>query len=79
MTDQEVQPYIGKAVRVTLADGRIIAGTLHLDDGHGHGHGHYAVVSDPIQKGGEKVMEMIHGAAPIAQIEDATNDPAAVE
>ncbi len=79
MTDQEVHPYIGKAVRVTLADGRILAGTLHLDDGHGHGHAHYAVVSDPIQKGGEKVMEMIHGASPIAQIEDASNDPAAIE
>jgi len=79
MTDQEVQPYVGKPVRVTLADGRILAGTLHLDDGHGHGHAHYAVVSDPIVKGGEKVMEMIHGAAPITQIEDASNDPAAVE
>lgn len=79
MTDQEVHPYVGKAVRVTLADGRILAGTLHLDDGHGHGHSHYAVVSDPIQKGGEKVVEMIHGAAPIAQIEDASSDPAAVE
>ena len=79
MTDQEVQPYVGKPVRVTLADGRILAGTLHLDDSHGHGHAHYAVVSDPIVKGGEKVMEMIHGAAPITQIEDASNDPAAVE
>ena len=47
MTDQEVQPFVGKAVRVTLADERILAGTLHADSSHGHGHTHYAVVSDP--------------------------------
>ena len=79
MTTDEVQPYIGKAVRVTLADGTILAGTLHMDDAHGHGHVHYAVVSDPIKDGGEKVVEMIHGPDVITQIEDASGDPAAVE
>src|ERR1700722_13638280 len=44
MTDDEVQPWIGKPVRVTLADASIIAGTLHGEDGHGHGHKHYTVV-----------------------------------
>jgi hypothetical protein len=79
MTDQEVQPYVGKAVRVTLADTRILAGTLHADASHGHGHVHYAVVSDPVQPGGQPVQEVIHGASVITDIEDASDDPAAVE
>ncbi len=79
MTDQEVTPFVGKAVRITLADGRILAGTLHADDAHGHGHAHYAVVSDPIVEGGEKVSEVLHGAEIITDIEDASADPAAVE
>ena len=79
MTDQEVAPYVGKPVRVTLADGRILAGTLHADDDHGHGHGHYAVVSDPVREGGKKVQEVLHGAESITQIEDASADPAAQE
>ena len=78
MTDQEVQAYNGKAVRVTLADGRVIAGTLHTDDGHGHGHTHYAVVSDGIA-GEDKVSEVLHGADIITEIVDASSDPAAVE
>lgn len=80
MTDQEVKPFVGKPVRVTLADGRILAGTLHGDEGgHGHGHAHYTVVSDPVVKGGEKVSAAIHGSDQITQIDDAANDPAAVE
>ena len=81
MTDEEVAPYVGKAVRVTLADGRVLAGTLHADadHGHGHGHGHYAVVSDPVREGGRKVQEMVHGAESITQIDDASTDPAARE
>jgi hypothetical protein len=78
MTDQEVAPFVDKPVRVTLADGRILAGTLHKDDGHGHGHTHYAVVSDPVEKGGKPVQEVLHGAAQITQIVDAADDPAAV-
>jgi hypothetical protein len=79
MTDQEVQPFVGKPVRITLADARILAGTLHADASHGHGHVHYAVVSDPVEAGGRPAQEVIHGAAQITQIEDASNDPAAVE
>jgi len=77
MTDQEVHPFVGKPVRVTLADGRILAGTLHADDAHGHAH--YAVVSDPVAAGGSKATEVIHGADIITNIEDAADDPAAVE
>lgn len=79
MTEEEVRPYVGKPVRLTLDDGRVLAGTLHAEDTHGHGHAHYAVVSDPVQEGGKKVTEMIHGAERITVIEDASNDPAAVE
>lgn len=64
---------------MTLDDARVLAGTLHADDGHGHGHSHYAVVSDPVQEGGQPVTEMIHGAERITTIEDASSDPAAVE
>jgi small nuclear ribonucleoprotein (snRNP)-like protein len=79
VTDQEVTPFVGKPVRVTLADGRILAGTLHADDAHGHGHVHYAVVSDPIVEGAQKTTEVLHGANIITTIEDASGDPAAVE
>ncbi len=79
MTEQEVQPYVGKPVRLTLDDGRVLAGTLHADDAHGHGHSHFAVVSAPIREGGEKVTEVIHGAERITVIEDASSDPAAAE
>jgi hypothetical protein len=79
MTDAEVSPFVGKPVRITLADGRVIAGTLHADDAHGHGHVHYAVVSDPIAEGGAPVSEVLHGADIITQIDDASGDPAAVE
>jgi small nuclear ribonucleoprotein (snRNP)-like protein len=79
MTDDEVRPWVGKPVRITLDDGVVLAGTLHADDSHGHGHTHYAVVSDPVKEGGEKVTEVIHGAGRINTIEDASDDPAAVE
>lgn len=80
MTEDEVQPYVGKPVRITMADGEIVAGTLHMhgDPGH-HGHTHYAVVSDPVEKGGEQVVVTIHGSARITQIDLAEDDPAAVE
>ena len=79
MTDEEVRPWVGKPVRVTLDDGRVLAGTLHADDSHGHGHTHYAVVSDPVVEGQDKVTEVVHGAGRITVIEDAADDPAAVE
>ncbi len=76
MTDQEVQPYIGKPVRLTMADGRVLAGTLHADDAHGHGHHHYAIVSR-MPEDGERISEVLHGADRIVTIEDASDDPAA--
>jgi hypothetical protein len=79
MTEDELKPYLGKAVRLTLADGRMIAGTLHADEGHGHGHTHYAVVSDAIREGDPPVQEVLHGASSITEVTDASSDPAAVE
>lgn len=79
MTNDEVQPWIGKAVRVTLTDASLVAGTLHAEGGQGHHHTHYKIVSDPVRKGGEKVSVLIHGAELITNIEDASDDPAAVE
>jgi hypothetical protein len=79
MTDAEIKPFIGKPIRLILADGRVLAGTLHSHGDEGHGHVHYAVVSDPIKKGGEPVVEMLHGGDQITVISDASSDPAAVE
>jgi len=79
MTDEEIAPFLGKPVRLTLADGRILAGTLHSEGGHGHGHSHYTVVSDPIRPGGKPVTETVHGAAQVTEVTDASDDPAAVE
>ena len=63
MRDDEILPWIGKAVRVTLTDASIVAGTLHGDDGHGHGHKHYTVVLGPDQKGRRQGWVLIHGSA----------------
>jgi hypothetical protein len=79
MTDSEVRPWVGKPVRATLADGRVIAGTLHAEDSHGHGHVHYAIVSDPVRAGEGEVRELIHGAESFVEINDASGDPAARE
>jgi hypothetical protein len=77
MTDQEIKPFLGKAVRVTLADRRVLAGVLHASEESGHGHRHYAVVSDAIREGEHPVREVIHGGDQIVTIEDASGDPAA--
>ena len=79
MTEQEVQSWNGKPIRATLADGRVLAGTLHVDEGHGHGHTHYVIASAPLREGAQGASEMIHGAEAFASIEDASSDPAASE
>ncbi len=79
MTEDEVEPYVGKPVRITLSDGRLFAGALHAEDAHGHGHTHFVVVSDPVREGDDKVRHVVHGPQLITGIEDASDDPAAVE
>ena len=69
MTDQEIQPFLGKPVRVSL----------RASDGDGHSHRHYLVSSDPVREGDRPVSEMIHGGDQITNIEDASDDPAATE
>ena len=68
MTDSQVRPWVGKSVRATLDDGRVVTGTLHADDAHGHGHAHYVIVS----AGASGRQEVIHGADAFAEIEAAT-------
>ena len=75
MTDQEIKPYIGKPVRVTLADGRVLAGVLRTSDEHGQRH--YAVFSSPLREGESPVRELIHGGDQITNIDNASGDPAA--
>lgn len=78
MTEDEVKAWNGKAVRATMIDGSVFAGTLHVDIGHGHSHPHYTIVSNPIQEGGMPIKKIIHGPEAITEILDASDDPAAV-
>lgn len=70
MTYEEVAPYVGKPVRLTLADGRVLAGTIHPL---------YAIVSDPVLKGGKPAREILQGPGIITEVLDASDDAAAVE
>jgi hypothetical protein len=79
MTDHEVRPFVGRPVRVSLADGTILAGTLHRQADTDADSPAYLVVSDPLSESGEPVQARIERADLITQIEDAANDPAAVE
>jgi hypothetical protein len=74
MTDQEIEPYLNKPVRVTLADRRVIAGVLRSK---GREHRHYTIVSEPVRPGDELIEEQIAGGEQIVDIEDASSDPAA--
>jgi DNA-directed RNA polymerase subunit E'/Rpb7 len=78
MTDHEVKPFVGRAVRVTLADGTILAGTLHRQADTDASSPAYLVESDPVAEGGDTVRARIENADLITQIEDASKDPAAV-
>jgi hypothetical protein len=78
MTDHEVKPFVGRAVRVTLADGRILAGTLHRQADTEAASPAYLVVSDPLSAGSDRVQERIESAELMTQVEDASTDPAAV-
>lgn len=71
MTHEEVLPYINKPVRITLDDGRILAGRL------AHAGKSYTVVSSPLRAGEAEVQETISSSTRITTIEDASSDPAA--
>ncbi len=71
MTHEEVLPYINKPVRITLDDGKILAGRL------AHAGKSYTVVSSPLRAGEAEVQETISSSTRITTIEDASSDPAA--
>jgi hypothetical protein len=66
-------------VRVTLADGQVLAGTLHRAADTDASSKAYLVVSDPVEEGHAPVEARIDDADRVTQIEDASSDPAAVE
>ncbi|MBV8600790.1 MAG: hypothetical protein JO359_04410 [Candidatus Eremiobacteraeota bacterium] len=65
MTDAEVQPWVGKWIRATLADGRVLAGKLEQ-----HGS-HYTVMTPAPDKRESDTTEKVPSAAQIATIENA--------
>lgn len=77
MTTDEVAPFVGQSVRVTLADGRMFAGTLRREEGVGVDDG-YVVVSPALRAGERSVNGVIESASLITQIDDASGDEAAV-
>jgi hypothetical protein len=77
MTDAEVQPFLNKPIRATLADGRILAGVLQQKSGHGHDHAHYTITSGPLRQGEPPVQELVHGATAFTEIDEAFEDQAA--
>lgn len=72
MTEEEVRPYVGKPVRITLDDGCVLTGTLYAHDADGHTH--YAAISDPGRGESSKVAETIHAAERISLIEEAPEE-----
>ena len=65
MTDQEIQPFVDKNARVTLADGRVFAGKLSKT-----GSG-YTVVTPAADKHTSDSTERIASGDQIAQVEEA--------
>lgn len=72
MTDEELRPYLNRPVRLTLDDGRVLAGRLTRDAAGGQ----YTVSSAPLRQNEERVVEEVL-ARRITTIEEAFDDPAA--
>lgn len=73
MTEEEVRPYVGKPVRLTLDDGCVLSGTLYAQDANDEeGPRHYAVVSE--RADGGILAETIHAADRITAIEDVVEE-----
>jgi hypothetical protein len=56
MTDAEIQPYLQQWVRVTLADGRVLAGKLT------HSGGHYTITTPAADKREKDTAENVPGS-----------------
>ena len=65
MTNNEIGPWLSKWVRVTLADGRVLAGKLERS-----GPG-YTIATPAADKRESDTTEKIHSGDQIATIEDA--------
>lgn len=65
MTDAELKPWLHKWVRVTLADGRVLAGKL------AHTGSHYTVTTPPPDKRERETVETIQSGDQIATVQDA--------
>jgi hypothetical protein len=65
MTESEIKPWLDKWARVTLADGRILAGRLK------HHGSHYSVTTPAPDRRETEVVETIHSGDQITTIESA--------
>lgn len=65
MTETEIRPWLDRWVRVTLADGRVIAGKLSQEDRH------YKIMTPAPDKREKDAVEKIHSGDQIATIEAA--------
>ncbi len=74
MTDAEIQPYLNKTVRATLADGRVLVGKLET----GHNHYAYVLSTAPVDTG-DHLHEHIQSGGQINELEDLTGTPEAIE
>ena len=72
MTEDEIRPYVGKPVRITLDDGRVLAGTLHADGGGGNV---LTLVIAPGIPAGRKVTTPLDHYSLLRSIEDAFGLP----
>ena len=65
MTETEIRPWLDRWVRITLSDGRIIAGKLSQSDRH------YAIMTPAADKHQKDTTEAIHSGDLITRIEAA--------
>lgn len=65
MTDAELKPWLRKWVRVTLADGRVLAGKLE------HHGSHYVLTTPAPDKRERDTAEQIQSGDQITVVEDA--------
>ena len=65
MTETEIRPWLERWVRLTMSDGRIMAGKLSQEDRH------YKIVTPAADKHQKDTVEKIHSGDLITKIEAA--------
>ena len=73
MTDEDLKPYLGMVVRLTLSNDDVLTGVLRADHDHGDTHVRYVVASPPTGQDSAIVSALIHGSDLIVAIEHATH------